>query len=234
MPPLRRRDIRPQLSNPAIARRLARGSMINVPPIDAKYSAYALTNDELEIALAEKELELSLLLSSTENDCVKDPYRRSLSPQRMQPSPHFQVPEIVDSFDSFTAMRSQFLQYLANNEQLNIIPESKLYHSIYFPYGYCLKYIELMIGQTSRCSLKASVSHRHTFLFNIFRWLIDIGNFGSESIVTHSLSLLNNLITSMVYLCSGRLWSTHIQFLGLTFSISVPYIFDLVATIRQL
>ena len=145
----------------------------------------------------------------------------------MQPSPHFQVPEIVDSFDSFTAMRSQFLQYLANNEQLNIIPESKLYHSIYFPYGYCLKYIELMIGQTSRCSLKASVSHRHTFLFNIFRWLIDIGNFGSESIVTHSLSLLNNLITSMVYLCSGRLWSTHIQFLGLTFSISVPYIFDL-------
>lgn len=66
MPPLRRRDIRPQLSNPAIARRLARGSMINVPPIDAKYSAYALTNDELEIALAEKELELSLLLSSTE------------------------------------------------------------------------------------------------------------------------------------------------------------------------
>lgn len=65
MPPLRRRDLRlSSLSNPATARRLVRGLTINVSLANSDNYILSLpATDELEIAFAVKEIELSSLLS---------------------------------------------------------------------------------------------------------------------------------------------------------------------------
>lgn len=134
MPPVRHRDSRiSSPTNPATARRLARGLSIDISLAnDESDSATLLAIDELEIAFAAKEMEISSLLSPL--DKLPSPLRCRITP-KMPLISHPQFPEIIDSFESFNTMREVFLTYLAQNNLLRIVPESKLYRSVYFPYG---------------------------------------------------------------------------------------------------
>jgi hypothetical protein len=133
MSPVRRRDSRLSSSSPVIERRLARGLSVDVSLANNENaSASQEPPDELDIALAAKELELSSLLSPL-NKLPSPLYPRiTIKTKSISPS---QFPEIIDSFESFNAMKILFLTHLAQNNLLHIIPESKLYRSVYFPYG---------------------------------------------------------------------------------------------------
>lgn len=133
MPPVRRRDSRLLGSSPAIERRLSRGFSIDVSLENNKYdSASQQPPDELDIALAEKEFELSSLLSPL--DKSQSPLYPRIITKTKSISPS-QFPEIIDSFESFNAMKTLLLTHLAQDNMIHIIPESKLYRSLYFPYG---------------------------------------------------------------------------------------------------
>ena len=138
MPPLRLRDVRLRSTSPLIQRRIARGLSIDVSlanDIESEEAISAITcagAQEMELALAAKEVELYSLLSPIQQgsrpprDCfVKKAYSGF----------RFFFPRVIDSQSSFLGMRQGFMSYLAQIEMLNLVPESKLYHSIYFPYG---------------------------------------------------------------------------------------------------
>jgi hypothetical protein len=135
MAPLRSRDVRiSSPTNPAAERRVARGLTINVSLANNPSDMRDLPAiDELELAFAAKEVELSSLLSPVDKSTLS-----TLSPWVPQKTTLlFQspFPEIINSFNSFSAMRDVFLPYLAQNNILYLIPESKLYRAVYFPYG---------------------------------------------------------------------------------------------------
>jgi hypothetical protein len=133
MPPVRRRDSPLSGSSPAIQRRLARGLSVDISLANNKNdSGSQQPPDELDIALAEKELELFSLLSPL--DILQSPLHPRINTMTKSISPS-QFPEIINSFESFSAMKTLFLTHLAQKNLLHIIPESKLYRSVYFPYG---------------------------------------------------------------------------------------------------
>lgn len=135
MPPLRRRDERTHSSSPIIQRRIARGLSINVPLANQAEHEPVQTirpaMDELEIALAAKQVELVMLLSPTNPIDVKR--RAKIAGPSALPVP-CQL-RIVDSQKSFLQMKTDFMEYLERERLMHLIPESKLYHAIYLPYG---------------------------------------------------------------------------------------------------
>jgi hypothetical protein len=134
MAPLRHRDIRvASPSNPATARRVARGLTIDISVANnSKHEPDSTHMHELELALAAKEVELADLLTSGDHTPLISSTQRVPQATLLCQPP---FPEIIDSFQSFNAMRNIFLRYLAQNNLLHIIPESKLYRTVYFPYG---------------------------------------------------------------------------------------------------
>jgi hypothetical protein len=92
-----------------------------------------ITND-FDSAFAAKEIELCSLLSPSAS--VSPASQAFVSPEQISSFPGDQFPEFIDSFASFSAMKVVFLNFLVKNELSHLIPESKLYRSVYFPYGY--------------------------------------------------------------------------------------------------
>jgi hypothetical protein len=134
MAPLRRRDVRlASPSNPADARRVARGLTINISLANSDTPPDLPAIQELELAFAAKEIELVSLLNSVDNPPLtcETPWM----PKHTTPLYQSPFPEIIYSFNSFNLMKNDFLPYLAQNNLLHIIPESKLYRAVYFPYG---------------------------------------------------------------------------------------------------
>lgn len=134
MPPLRYKDVRVSTIPPCIERRIARGLSINAT-IANDHSRAALNPppfDELEAALAAKEAELHALLSPS----IQQPKCSFGLPQIIfqykRPLP---TPRIVDSQVSFTEMKLEFMRYLSQNNITHLIPKSKLYQSMFLPYG---------------------------------------------------------------------------------------------------
>lgn len=131
MPPVRHRESRNTASSKSSsARRCARGLTIDASSAN---SLTPTTGNELDSAFAAKEIELSSLLSPS------TPVQSShtfLSSEQQSSFPWNELPEFIDSFDTFNAMKVVFLDFLVNNKLSHIIPESKLYRSVYFPYGY--------------------------------------------------------------------------------------------------
>jgi len=128
MPPLRCRDCR--ATSPIILRRITRDLAIDVSLANSNLSAPPPSEtQELESALAAKENELSSLTSPSS----QAPYGTCQGVYYRLFHPSF--PEIVGSFQSFNAMKTHFLTYLTQTHLLTLIPESKLYRSVCFPYG---------------------------------------------------------------------------------------------------
>jgi hypothetical protein len=131
MPPLRVRELRASTTNPTLARRQAKSLRVDVDlanDIVEPVATGRLTH-ELDSAFADKEKELSLLWSPLDA-------RGSTSVGEME-LPHsviWSIPEVIDSFEAFQAMRAVVLPYLLNTDMGHLIPESKLYRSFYFPY----------------------------------------------------------------------------------------------------
>src|SRR5271169_5593851 len=122
MAPLRRRDIRasPSRPDPVLERRIARGlelsidiSLANKPnlivPPEFVVSTKEPSTDELELALAAKELELVSLLSPMVPGIMTSPMQLTSNISQLP------FPEIVDSFQSFEQMKKEFVRYLVNN-----------------------------------------------------------------------------------------------------------------------
>lgn len=131
MPPLRVRELRASTTNPTLARRQSKNLRVDVDLAndDAKSFATCRLTHELDSAFAAKEKELSLLWSPLVT-------RGSTSVGEME-LPHsviWSIPEVIDSFESFQAMRAVVLPYLLNNDLGHLVPESKLYRYFYFPY----------------------------------------------------------------------------------------------------
>lgn len=131
MPPLRVRELRASTTNPTLARRQAKTLRVDVDLANdnAEDIATGRLPHELDSAFAAKEKELALLWSPLNT-------RGSTSVGEME-LPHsviWSIPEVIDSFESFQAMRAVVLPYLLNNDMGHLIPESKFYSSFYFPY----------------------------------------------------------------------------------------------------
>jgi hypothetical protein len=134
MPPVRHRDARNSLSSnssPSSVRRGARELTIDAP--SASGGDITITND-FDSAFAAKEVELFSLLSPSASVPLSS--QTFLSPEQLSSFPWDHFPEFINSFDSFNAMKVVFLNFLVKNELSHLIPQSKLYRSVYFPYGY--------------------------------------------------------------------------------------------------
>jgi hypothetical protein len=143
MTPIRRRDVRSSpISGPVVERRAARGLELSIdvslanettfPPTQPKIGTptKTLSTDQLELALAAKELELVVCLFSP---MLPGP---AFSPEELTRNiSQLPFPEIIDSFYSFQEMKREFLRYLVKDNLQGLIPDSKLYRSVYFPYG---------------------------------------------------------------------------------------------------
>ena len=128
MPPLRHRDL---TSSPLMVRRITRSLSINVSLAnDNHLFSKPSETGKLESAFAAKERELSLLISPT----PKSPFGAQRT--TFHRLCHKSFPETIDSFKSYNAMKTIFLNYLTQNRLHALIPESKLYWSVYLPYGY--------------------------------------------------------------------------------------------------
>lgn len=139
MPPLRHRD---RASPPLMLKRKTRSLSINVSLANDNYFCPKPSETgKLESAFAAKELELSLLISPIPIS--------TFGSQRttFRPLCHQSFPEIIESFQSYNAMKIIFLNYLAQNHLHGLIPESKLYWSVYFPYGYLVVLLYLTLGR---------------------------------------------------------------------------------------
>jgi hypothetical protein len=134
MPPVRHRDARNSSSStssqPSV-RPGARELTIEAPSANGRDTT--ITND-FDSAFAAKEVELFSLLSPSASVSLSS--QAFLSREQLSSFPWGQFPEFIDSFDSFSAMKVVFLNFLVKNELSHLIPESKLYRSVYFPYGY--------------------------------------------------------------------------------------------------
>ena len=126
------------LTNPIIARRLARGLEIDVElanqitPTQRVQASY----DEFEAAYAAKEIELLSMVSPAAFKCNGGCPSWPLSRNSISIACNWKrFPSVIDSFESFMAMKTVFLDVLAENNCLGIVPESKLYRSVYFAYG---------------------------------------------------------------------------------------------------
>jgi hypothetical protein len=138
MPPLRYRDLRaaPVLSNPLIARRIARGLSIDVSICNRMTDAQvSLATDEFESAFAAKEIELARFLSPVDPTPNFKPVR--LADVNYGEGCNFcsRFPEVINSFRTFNRMKELFMRYLTENDLGHIVPESILYRSVYLPYG---------------------------------------------------------------------------------------------------
>jgi hypothetical protein len=139
MAPLRHRDVRvASPTNPTTARHVARGLTINIPlanntNTNPNTSKELHVNDELEIAFAAKEVELSALLSPLDNNPV--PANPSFQKQIHSHQLKFLPVQVIDSSETFNLMKTEFLSYLSQNKLSHLVPESKLYRSVYFRYG---------------------------------------------------------------------------------------------------
>ena len=132
MPPVRHREARHSLSSkPSSAQRCAR--RLAIDPSSAN-GFIASTPNELDSAFAAKELELSSLLSPSTPTQSSQGF---LPPEQLNSFPWKELPNIINSFDSFNAMKTVFLEFLVKSGLSHMIPDSKLYRSVYFPYG-CL------------------------------------------------------------------------------------------------
>src|SRR5277367_2610629 len=133
MPPVRHRDSRKSLSsssNPSSVRPRARDLTNEVSTVNGHDTKLTIDFDSV---FAAKQIELFSLLSPT----TPVPSSRAfLSPEQLNSFPWDQLPEFLDSFDSFIAMKVIFLNFLIKNGLSHIVPESKLSRSVYFPYGY--------------------------------------------------------------------------------------------------
>lgn len=129
MPPIRHRDCR--ATSPLMVRRIMKDLSINVSLANSSLPFIGCSEtDELELALAAKERELSSLTSpssSSTNVALNGAFYRLCYPT---------FPETIDSFQSFNEMKATFLTYLTQNHLLELLPESKFYQYVYFPYGY--------------------------------------------------------------------------------------------------
>ena len=134
MPPVRHRDARNSLSSNSSPSSVRPGAReLTIEALSAKGRDTTITSD-FDSAFAAKEIELFSLLSPSAS--VPPSSQAFLSPQQLSSFPWDQFPEFIDCFDSFSAMKVVFLNFLVENELSHLIPESKLYRSVYFPYGY--------------------------------------------------------------------------------------------------
>jgi hypothetical protein len=133
MPPVRHRDARNSSSSTSSQSSVRPGPReLTIEALSANGRDTTITND-FDSAFAAKEIELFSLLSHSVSVSSSQVF---LSPEQLSSFPWDQFPEIIDSFDSFSAMKVVFLNFLVKNELSHLIPESKLYRSVYFPYGY--------------------------------------------------------------------------------------------------
>jgi hypothetical protein len=140
MAPLRHRDVRvASPTNPTTARHVARGLTINTPlanntNTDPNTLKTLHANDELEIAFAAKEVELSALLSPLDNNPIpaKPCFQKQIHANQLKT---FLPVQVIDSSETFNLMKTEFLSYLTKNNLSHLVPESKLYRSVYFRYG---------------------------------------------------------------------------------------------------
>lgn len=134
MPPLRPRDLRVSTSNPTSARRQVKNLHVDtrLANENGKRVTSILAAREFESSLVEKEKELSSLLSPL--DGFQASGSRLVGAFELPLSLAAAIPEVVNSFESFHAMRAVILPYLIDNNLGHLVPESKLYRSLYFPY----------------------------------------------------------------------------------------------------
>jgi hypothetical protein len=136
MPPLRCRDHRASSESPLIQRRLARGLSVDVSLANqVRYDKLQMVQtgaDELEIALAAKEVELATLLSPTPEQA--NPWKKSIPGHEHSLSCFF-FPQIVDSQTSFLQMRTHFTAYLDQMNLTHLVSQSGVNNSFYLPYG---------------------------------------------------------------------------------------------------
>jgi hypothetical protein len=150
MPPLRVRELRASTTNPTLARRQAKSLRVDVDlanDIVEPVATGRLTH-ELDSAFAAKEKELSRLWSP-----LVTRGSHSVGEMELPHSVIWSIPEVIDSFESFQAMRAVVLPYLLNNDMGHLIPESKLYRSFYFPYRWDLLCIQIDISRSNLTAL---------------------------------------------------------------------------------